>query len=72
MKSWEAYRTYAWATYGICFKVLVKMSTFVGKVNYDRPFTDHNGWEKENILPKTKMYVTNMIDRSEKITLRSK
>ena len=23
------------------------MSTFVGKVNYDRPFTDHIGWKKD-------------------------
>ena len=25
-----------------------KMSTFVGKVNYDRPFTDNIGWKKDN------------------------
>ena len=24
-----------------------KMSDFVGKVNYDRPFTDHIGWKKD-------------------------
>ena len=24
------------------------MSTFVGKVNYDRPFMDHIGWKKDN------------------------